>query len=59
MEGKCPECNQAIGGMNHRLRGDNAHAGEMDGSQFAAWSEQANLRNFDLDGILQRKKELL
>ena len=52
MESKCPECKQAIGGSGHRLRDDNAHAGEMDGSQFAAWSEQANLRNFDLDGIL-------
>ncbi|XP_046560628.1 LOW QUALITY PROTEIN: NFX1-type zinc finger-containing protein 1-like [Haliotis rubra] len=49
MVSKCPECNATIGGTGHRLRGDNALAPEMDGAAFAAWSEQANLGNYNLD----------
>ena len=52
VEGVCPECECAIGGTSHRLRGDNAHAGEMDGSRFAAWSDQANLGNYNIGDIL-------
>ena len=45
--GKCPECGSRIGGTGHQLTAGNVHAGEMDGSQHAAWSEAANLANFD------------
>ena len=45
--GICPECKAPIGGTNHQLMADNTHAGEMDGSQHAAWSEGANLANYD------------
>ena len=47
-ESKCPECNETIGGANHRLAEGNEHAGEFDGSRHAAWSEGANLENFNL-----------
>lgn len=46
IESRCPECNAKIGGGSHRLRSDNQFAGEMDGAQFPAWSEQANLFNY-------------
>ncbi|CAG0889862.1 unnamed protein product, partial [Darwinula stevensoni] len=46
-ESRCNECGARIGGERHRLVSDNAHAGEMDGSQFPAWSEMNNLQNFD------------
>ena len=46
-ESRCPECNATIGGIQHRLVEGNAHAGEFDGSRHAAWSEGANLANFD------------
>lgn len=46
VESKCPECGETIGGRNHALHSGNAHAGEMDGSQFAAWSDQANMANY-------------
>lgn len=46
VESKCPECGETIGGRNHALRDGNAHAGEMDGSRFAAWSDQANMANY-------------
>ena len=45
--GECPDCGSLIGGTGHRLETGNTHAGEMDGSQHAAWSEGANLANFD------------
>ncbi|XP_046361756.2 NFX1-type zinc finger-containing protein 1-like isoform X1 [Haliotis rufescens] len=48
-ESKCPECAETIGGARHQLRGDNSLATEMDGAQFAAWSDQANMANYDLD----------
>uniref|UniRef100_A0A8W8IV13 RZ-type domain-containing protein n=1 Tax=Magallana gigas TaxID=29159 RepID=A0A8W8IV13_MAGGI len=46
MESRCPECNATIGGSSHRLRDDNQFAGEMDGARYPAWSEQANLLNY-------------
>ena len=45
--GKCPECGSQIGGQQHRLTEINEHAGDFDGSSYAAWSEGANLCNFD------------
>lgn len=44
---RCPDCKSEIGGESHRLRGDNEVATEMDGARYAAWSEQANLENYD------------
>nr|XP_006812407.1 PREDICTED: NFX1-type zinc finger-containing protein 1-like [Saccoglossus kowalevskii] len=51
--GTCPECGKAIGGMNHRLEDGNAHAPEMDGSRYAAYSDEANMNihNFDIDDL--------
>ena len=46
-ESKCPECGSTIGGQSHALAAGNVHAGEMDGSRHAAWSEGANMDNFD------------
>ena len=50
-ESKCPECRATIGGSRHQLAQGNAHAGDFDGSRYAAWSEAANLQNFDPDEI--------
>ncbi|XP_035691669.1 NFX1-type zinc finger-containing protein 1-like [Branchiostoma floridae] len=50
--GRCPDCGQAIGGQNHALAEGNQHAPEMDGSAYAAWSDAANLNNFNLDDLL-------
>ncbi|KAI4900627.1 hypothetical protein NFI96_021503, partial [Prochilodus magdalenae] len=44
---RCPECNETIGGANHALAQGNSVATEMDGARHAAWSEGANLQNFD------------
>ena len=49
--GKCPECGSQIGGQQHRLIETNKHAGDFDGSGYAAWSEVANQHNFDLHGL--------
>ncbi len=46
--GKCPECGSQIGGQNHRLIETNEHAGDFDESNFSAWSEGANLLNYEL-----------
>ena len=46
-EGRCPECGSAIGGHNHRLRDDNRLASDMDGARYAAFSDMANIHNFD------------
>ena len=43
----CPECGSTIGGQNHTLETGNVHAGEMDSSHHAAWSDAANMANFD------------
>ena len=45
--GTCPECGAVIGGENHRLEEGNELAPEMDGASHAAWSEQANLENYE------------
>ncbi|CAH1264363.1 ZNFX1 [Branchiostoma lanceolatum] len=50
--GRCPDCGRAIGGQNHALAAGNQHAPEMDGSAYAAWSDAANLNNFNLDDLL-------
>ena len=44
---KCPECKADIGGTSHQLTSGNVHAREMDGSRHAAWSDAANLENYD------------
>lgn len=46
---KCPECGLIIGGENHALAEGNSHAGEMDGSSYAAYSEEANMNNYHFD----------
>ncbi|XP_031554354.1 NFX1-type zinc finger-containing protein 1-like isoform X2 [Actinia tenebrosa] len=46
--GSCPECHDVIGGASHRLAEGNEVATEMDGAQYSAWSEQANMGNYDL-----------
>lgn len=47
MESKCPDCGSAVGGSGHTLRQDNRFAPEMDGASNPAWSEQANMGNYD------------
>ncbi|CAF1207828.1 unnamed protein product [Adineta steineri] len=42
-ESHCNECGERIGGQNHRLVETNSHFALMDGSQHAAWSNEANL----------------
>lgn len=44
---QCPECKATIGGTNHTLTQGNDVAREMDGAQHAAWSDAANLINFN------------
>ncbi len=44
---KCPDCGSEVGGQSHALAAGNRHAGEMDNSSYAAWSEAANMGNFD------------
>jgi len=46
-QAKCPECKAVIGGTSHRLTTGNEHAPEMDNSRHAAWSDAANLENYD------------
>jgi hypothetical protein len=46
--GTCPECKDVIGGVSHRLEEGNTVAADMDGAQYAAWSEQANMENYEL-----------
>ena len=50
-EADCPECGSRIGGRNHALRGDNRLAADMDRATHAAWSDFANMHNFDLRDI--------
>ena len=50
---KCPECKTDIGGTSHSLTAGNTHAPEMDGSCHAAWSDAANLRNYDPADIME------
>ncbi|KAK4872848.1 hypothetical protein RN001_014877 [Aquatica leii] len=50
--GKCADCSASIGGSNHRLLSTNSHAKEVDGSMFAAYSEEANnLFNYEEFGV--------
>lgn len=44
----CPECKEKIGGTSHSLLQGNIVATEMDGARFGAWSEQANMGNYEL-----------
>ena len=44
---KCPECGLQIGGHSHQLLDTNQHASEFDQSRHVAWSEGANLANYD------------
>ncbi|XP_022092111.1 NFX1-type zinc finger-containing protein 1-like [Acanthaster planci] len=46
-ESRCPECKAKIGGMSHRLAEGNAVATEMDGARYGAFSDQANMDNYD------------
>ena len=48
VEAKCPDCDAKIGGTRHTLLDTNRLAPEMDGAQYAAWSEGANMGNYDL-----------
>ena len=50
-EGVCPECKSAIGGRHHTLRSDNQFAPEMDNAAYPAWSDRANMANYQLDDI--------
>ncbi|XP_026856434.2 NFX1-type zinc finger-containing protein 1 [Electrophorus electricus] len=43
----CPTCGAVIGGANHSLAEGNSVATEMDGARHPAWSEAANMLNFD------------
>jgi hypothetical protein len=49
---QCQECGEKIGGRNHQLLATNQHAGEFDNSGHAAWSEGANMLNFNLDNLM-------
>lgn len=42
----CPDCRAVIGGANHTLEEGNELAPEMDGANYPAWSEQANVQNY-------------
>ena len=44
---KCPDCDEMIGGSNHKLAEGNQLAPEMDGAKHPAWSNQTNLLNYD------------
>lgn len=44
----CNECGEKIGGTQHRLLPGQHHAPEMDNSPYPAWSEAANLANYQL-----------
>lgn len=47
-ESKCPECNEKIGGTDHRYVNTVRVASDMDGAQHPAWSPLADMRNFAL-----------
>ena len=50
-KGVCPECREVIGGEHNRLEDDNQLAPEMDGASYAAWSNQVNLENYDMQEL--------
>lgn len=47
--GKCNECGERIGGMNHQVVPGNSLAYEMDGARYPAWSDAANMANYQID----------
>ncbi|CAH1102677.1 unnamed protein product [Psylliodes chrysocephalus] len=47
-ESSCYECGAPIGGRSHRLAPGNDVATDMDGATYPAWSEQANMANYQL-----------
>ena len=49
VESTCPECKARIGGGGHKLRSDNTFAPEMDNAAHPAWSDQANMMNYQFD----------
>lgn len=49
--GKCNECGAQIGGSNHTLLADNSLAPEMDGAQFPAYSDAANMANYRFENV--------
>ena len=51
-EAKCPDCDARIGGTNHTLLADNELAPEFDGAQYPAWSDTANMENYNFDDDL-------
>ncbi|KAK9882468.1 hypothetical protein WA026_021501 [Henosepilachna vigintioctopunctata] len=50
--GICNECGVEIGGTDHCLLSTNAVATEMDGARHGAWSDAANMQNYDLQALL-------
>ena len=48
---ECPECGAVIGGTRHQLTQGNTVASEMDGARHAAWSDAANMENYNLDDM--------
>ena len=48
-QGRCPECSDVIGGQSHRLVEGNQLASFMDGAEHHAWSEQANMENYEFE----------
>ncbi|GBP30885.1 NFX1-type zinc finger-containing protein 1 [Eumeta japonica] len=44
--GRCPDCGATIGGANHALDAGNRHARELDGSSYPAYSDAANMANY-------------
>ena len=49
VESTCPECKSRIGGVGHKVRDDNTFAPEMDDAGHPAWSDQANMGNYQFD----------
>lgn len=41
--GRCPHCGGTIGGVQHALAPGNQLAPEMDGAEYPAWSDEANI----------------
>ena len=53
---KCPECQEMIGGSNHKLAEGNQLAPEMDGATHPAWSNQTNLLNYDPEQLRRLRR---
>ena len=52
----CPDCKEVIGGNNHNLVESNQLAPEMDGAKYAAWSNGANLLNYDPEELRRLRR---